>query len=474
VTEEFMSIHADATIDRYANLIVGVVEGQVCKRDQDKANIAKQHERDGTFGSIIPYAEPAWYRGWASPYYNDSHRRLRAAVREFVDKEMMPYVHQWDEQRSFPREVHRKMAKAGLLPGFIGGAWPEKYVGNHIAGGVKPSEWDAFHELIITDELSRTASCGAIWGVMEGLQIGLPPLIHFTGKSSNKAYFDKVCTECLTGEKVICLAITEPYVGSDVASLQCTATLTEDGKHFRVNGEKKWITNGTFADYFTVAVRTGGPGMKGISMLLVERSRGGVTTSQMKCGGTWSSGTAYITFDNTLVPVENLIGDLNDGFKCVMYNFNHERLGVVTQATRLARVCVEESFRWGMKRKTFGKPLVEHPVIRAKLGDMTRQVESLQAQLELVVHQVNSMTYDQQVRRLGGPIALLKAQATRTFEYCAREAVQIFGGSGYTRTGQGQKIERLYREVRAYAIPAGSEEIMIDLGVRSALKPAKL
>jgi alkylation response protein AidB-like acyl-CoA dehydrogenase len=125
------------------------------------------------------------------------------------------------------------------------------------------------------------------------------------------------------GEKVICLAITEPTAGSDVANLKCTAKKTADGKHYIVNGEKKWITNGVFADYFTTAVRTGGPGMGGVSMLLIERSAG-VKTTQMKCMGVWPSGTTYVTFEDVLVPVENLIGKENEGFKYIMYNFNHE------------------------------------------------------------------------------------------------------------------------------------------------------
>jgi len=198
-----------------------------------------------------------------------------------------------------------------------------------------------------------------------------------------------------------------------------------------------------------------------------------VTTKQMKCMGVWPSGTTYITFEDVKVPVENLIGRENDGFKYVMYNFNHERWGIIVQASRFARVCLEESLRYAFKRETFGKPLIEHPVIRLKLAHMARQVEATQAWLESVTHQLVTMTHEQSVNKLAGPIALLKAQATTTFEFCAREAAQIFGGLSYTRGGQGEKIERLYREVRAYAIPGGSEEIMLDLSMRQSLRVAK-
>jgi len=288
-------------------------------------------------------------------------------------------------------------------------------------------------------------------------------------KFGPKALKDKVAKPCLTGEKVICLAITEPYAGSDVQNIQTVAKKTPDGKHYIVNGEKKWITNGTFADFFTVAVRTGGEGLKGISLLLVERGPG-VTTRQMQCSGVWPSGTAYVQLEDVKVPVENLIGKENDGFRCIMHNFNHERWSMCVALGRFCRVCYEESFKYSHKRKTFGKLLIEHPVIRLKLANMARQVEALQAWIEYVTFQMTTMSYNEQAEKLAGPIALLKAQGTTTFEFCAREASQIFGGLSYTRGGQGGKIERLYREVRAYAIPGGSEEIMLDLGIRQASK----
>jgi len=168
--------------------------------------------------------------------------------------------------------------------------------------------------------------------------------------------------------------------------------------------------------------------------------------------------------------VENLIGTENQGFKLVMANFNHERWGIIAQASRLARVCYEEAFKYAHKRRTFGKRLVEHPVIRYKLAHMARQIEATHSWLESVTYSLSKMSHEEGVLRLGGPIALLKAQSTQTFEFCAREAAQIFGGLAYTRGGQGGKVERLYREVRAYAIPGGSEEIMLDLGVRQAMK----
>jgi len=346
-----------------------------------------------------------------------------------------------------------------------------KYAGSHIAGGVKPEEYDAFHEMIAIDEVCRSGSAGVAFSLIISLNVGLPPLLHFG--VADRALQERACVECLTGRKNICLAITEPSAGSDVANITATAVKTPCGKFYIVNGEKKWITGGTFADFFTVAVRTGGAGMGGISMLLIERGPG-VTTRHMPCQGLWSGGTAYVTFEDVKVPVGNLIGQENQGFKYIMYNFNHERWAMCVQAMRFARVCFEEAFKYAHKRQTFGKRLIDHPVIRLKLAHMVRQIESTQSWLENITFQLNTMTHEEAQKKLGGSIALLKAQTTTTFEFCAREASQIFGGLAYTRGGQGEKVERLYREVRGYAIPGGSEEILLDLGIRQAARQAKL
>jgi len=186
----------------------------------------------------------------------------------------------------------------------------------------------------------------------------------------------------------------------------------------------------------------------------------------------WPSGTTYITFEDVHVPAANLIGKENEGFRYIMHNFNHERYGIIVQATRFARVCVEEAMKYANKRETFGKKLIEHPVIRFKLAQMVARVEATYNWVENVTYQLTTMSHEESMKKLAGPIALLKGQATQTFEYCAREAAQIFGGLAYTRGGQGEKVERLYREVRAYAIPAGSEEIMFDLGIRQTMKSA--
>ena len=228
-----------------------------------------------------------------------------------------------------------------------------------------------------------------------------------------------------------------------------------------------------WADYFTVAVRTGGPGHRGLSFLLIEKDMPGVTTRHMKCMGVWASGTTYITFEDVKVPVSNLIGEENKGFKYIMYNFNHERWSIIAQTNRFSRVLYEEAFKYAHKRKTFGKPLIEHQMIRGKLADMSRQIEATHAWLEHLTFQRHVMSEEEFNESMGSQVALCKVQSTKMLEYCAREAAQIFGGASYVRGGVGEKVERLYREVRPYAIGGGSEEILMDFAVRQNARKYK-
>lgn len=432
-----------------------------------------------------------------SPYYNLTHAALRKEVRTWVDDEIEPYVTEWDEAKMVPDKIYKQMGEKGYLAGLMGlHKFPTDLTDKRVRS-VGPEQWDLFHELIVTDEISRAGSGGLVWNLIGGFGIGCPPLVKF-GK---KPLIDRILPAILNGDKRICLAITEPDAGSDVANLTCEAKLTEDGKHYIVNGEKKWITNGIWCDYFTTAVRTGGPGTNGVSALLIEREHGGVSTRKMDCQGVWASGTTYVTFEDVKVPVENLIGKENQGFKgtifhpplpihpppihlqthiltrptniVIMTNFNHERIGIIIQCLRFSRVCLSESIKYAHKRKTFGKKLIDHPVIRLKLAHMARQIEASFNWLENVIYQCQVMSDTEAMLKLGGAIAGLKAQATVTFEFCAREASQIFGGLSYSRGGQGAKVERLYRDVRAYAIPGGSEEIMLDLSIRQAMRVHK-
>jgi len=307
----------------------------------------------------------------------------------------------------------------------------------------------------------RMLILGSITGLQAGAIIGLPPVLNF-GSPEVKA---RIVPEVFSGKKFICLAISEAFAGSDVMGLKTTAKKTEDGKHWIVTGTKKWITNGHFADYFTVGCKTDG----GFTVILVERGEG-VETTSIKTSYSPTAGTAYVTFDNVKVPVENTLGPEGGGIFVILSNFNHERWVMTTSSARAQRGIVEECLKWISQRKAFGKPLASQAVVRSKVAAMIARVESVQSWLENITHQMNNMSYKEQAKHLAGPIALLKMYATQTAQETARDAVQIFGGRGITRTGMGRFIEHYHRTIAFDSLLGGAEDVLADLGVRQALR----
>eukprot|EP01006_Ploeotia_vitrea_P044152 TRINITY_DN66815_c6_g2_i1.p1 TRINITY_DN66815_c6_g2~~TRINITY_DN66815_c6_g2_i1.p1 ORF type:complete len:509 (-),score=292.31 TRINITY_DN66815_c6_g2_i1:1380-2906(-) len=456
-TKIFHGLHSDNVLEQYGpDLKIGVVASDASSASSSSSSssvvVAKYKQNPQNkwmYGDGVPFGDPYWYRGLPSPYYKQTHFDFRDKVRAFVETEIKPYVSEWHEQGTYPPELHEKAYKAGIYAA----VWPQEY------GGTPPPECDAFHDLILIDELARCGSGGVLWACFFSFGIALPPII----KVGNQYLKDKVVRDVITGKKIMSLAVTEPYAGSDVADIRCTAR--REGDYYIVNGEKKFITSGTKADYFTVAVRTGGKGMRGVSLLLMEKTMPGVRIRRQKTQGLWISGTGYLIFEDVKVPVKNLIGKENDGFRSIMHNFNHERFVFAALSNRYARLCIEDAAAYGRVRKTFGKRLVDHQAIRHKLAEMARHVEATHAQLEQIAFAMKNGATD---RQLGGVIALVKVQATKTMEFCCREASQIFGGNCFLRGGIAARVERLYREVRFNAIAGGSEEILLDLAMRQS------
>jgi acyl-CoA dehydrogenase len=378
-----------------------------------------------------------------SPHYDDSHEAVCDSVRTFVTREIMPHVDEWERSGMLPRELHKKAAEAGVL----GLGYPEEYGGS---GTLEQRGFDIFHSLVQSEELCRPGAGGIPASLMiHG--IGLPPVIA----AGSEELKQRIAPQVLAGEKIICLGITEPGGGSDVANLKTRAE--RRGDHYVVNGAKTLITSGMRADYISLAVRTGGEGMGGVSLLLVELDSKGVSRTPLEKMGWHASDTATIHFDDVEVPAENLIGPENAGFGAIMRNFNGERLGMAQQAAAYSRVCYEDALDWARTRETFGRPLVTRQAIRHKLARMLQMIGATQAMIDHAAWTVkNGCAFP-------GDFALLKVQATQTMEYCAREACQIMGGASFVRGG---RVERIYREVRVMAIGGGSEEIMYDLASR--------
>ncbi|OTA70392.1 acyl-CoA dehydrogenase NM domain-like protein [Hypoxylon sp. EC38] len=452
-TVAFYNLHRHEVLSKYEDLCIGTLEGE-------KPQVVTPKPGDL---STVPYAEPLWLTPvYKSPYYNESHRRLQKAMRVFTDTYITPEAQAREaDGKRISQELVDRMSEKGLLHMRLG---PGKHLHgvNLFDGAIKGEEFDYFHDLIMAQEGVRANARGFQDGQLAGMVIGLPCVMNYMKDQQRK---QAIMDEVFSGKKYMCLAITEAFAGSDVAGLRTTATKTPDGKHYIVNGTKKWITNGVFCDYFVTGVRTD----KGLSVLLIERGEG-VETKPIKTSYSTAAGTAYITFDNVKVPVENLLGEENKGIYVILANFNHERWTMACATIRQCRTIVEECLKWSHQRIVFGKRLIEQPVIRQKLAKMIALVEANQSWLETITYQMNHMPYKQQSQHLGGPIGLLKMSITRAAHEIADEAVQIFGGRGLTQSGMGRVVEMFHRTYKFDAILGGSEEVLADLGVRQAMR----
>lgn len=375
-----------------------------------------------------------------NPHLTTDHEAWRSQLRRFIESEIMPFAEEWDEACHIPIELWPKAAAVGLL----GLGYPEAY------GGITEGT-DIWYGAIATEELARVGAGGVSASLMVH-GIGLPPVINW----GSEAMKQKVAPPVLAGEKHISLGITEPGAGSDVAGIGTTAV--RDGDHFVVNGSKTFITGGMRANWVSTAVRTGGEGAGGVSMLLIPTDAEGFSRTPLtRKQGWWASDTATLYFDNVRVPVDQLIGEENKGFRVIMTNFNGERMSMAAGMEAMARVCLEEAAAWAAERRTFGKRLADHQVIRHKIAQMKQKINATQAYMRVCYESIAAGNPNP------GDIAMLKVQASETVEFCAREAMQILGGIGYMR---GNRVERIYREVRVNAIGGGSEEIMRDLAAR--------
>ncbi|KAI0676711.1 acyl-CoA dehydrogenase NM domain-like protein [Trametes maxima] len=451
-TQAFFGLHRHEVLlkPQYARLQIGTVQGQ------------KEIVKPLAAGEVsqVPYAEPAWLlKGFHSPYYNDGHRKFQKAVRKFFEEVVYPDAikHEEDGKR-ISQDVVDKLCELNIPAMRIG---PGKHLkGRSLMGGIITSEeFDHFHELIVNFEIGRLGTRGYVDGLLAGQVIGLPPVLNF-GSPELQA---QVVPEVLDGKKFICLAISEAFAGSDVGGLQTYAE--RDGDEWVITGTKKWITNGTFADYFTVACTTS----EGYIVVLVPR-QDAVSTKAVKTAYSGTAGTSYVTFDGARAPVANTLGKVGSGMQVVLSNFNHERWMIVCTSLSAQRRVVEECLKWTAQRVAFGRPLNAQPVVRARLAAMIARVEAGQNWLEFVTHQMNNMSYDEQSDKIAGTIGLLKQYVTRTGRETAEDATLLFGGRGITSTGMGKLIENYHRTSPYDAILGGSEDVLGDMGVRQAIK----
>jgi len=374
-----------------------------------------------------------------NPFDNDERRAFRDAMRRFVQNEIEPHADEWDEAGTFPWAVHEKACALGLF----GFGIDEAY------GGLGFD--DAFMRAASAEEFGRGGSGGVVASIASrSIMVG--PLSALAAEDIKR----RALPEILSGQAGGALGITEASGGSDVANLQTRGQ--RDGDEFVLNGSKTFITGGMNARYFVIAARTGGEGVGGISLFFVEADTPGFTrTAIERKMGWWSSDTATLYFDDCRVPAGNLMGEPDKGFLAIMNNFNYERLYMSAQMLGMARRCLDESIRYAGERQTFGKPLIRHQVIRHKIAEMSSRIDAMEGLINQICWNVNEQEM---------PVAeICKAKffCSAALEYCANEAMQIFGGAGYLR---GHPVERIYRETKVMAIGGGSAEIMRDLAVR--------
>ncbi|MGE0402478.1 MAG: acyl-CoA dehydrogenase family protein [Kofleriaceae bacterium] len=372
-------------------------------------------------------------------FETEEHAAIRASARRFAQTHIAPHGADWEEAEEFPVELYKLAADSGVT----GIGYPEALGGQ---GG------DLSHVLAASDEM---VLAGRSVGTLVGLGshgIALPPIVRF-GTPEQHARFVR---PCITEGAISALAITEPGGGSDVASLATKAE--RDGDFYVVSGAKTFITSGSRADFVTTAVRTGGAGHAGVSLLVIEKGTPGFSVSKkLRKTGWWASDTAELHFDACRVPIANRIGPENGAFPMIMMNFASERLMLAAQCVAIAELAYRETLAYARERQAFGKALTGFQVTRHKLADMATRLAAARALVgECVVR----------VLRPGGELqaaglaAMAKNTATDMCSFVCDQAVQLHGGYGYMRE---TLVERLYRDARLYPIGGGTREIMNEV-----------
>ncbi|MEV0676212.1 acyl-CoA dehydrogenase family protein [Actinosynnema sp. NPDC050436] len=373
-----------------------------------------------------------------SPFSTPEREDLRAVVRRFVAREVVPHLAEWERAGELPRGLHRAAARIGLL----GLGFPE-----HVGGA-----GDLLDTVVATEELIQA---GGSSGLVAGLLthgIALPHIVD----SGNPDLVDRFVRPTLEGELIGALAVTEAGGGSDVAALRTTAR--RDGDHYVVNGGKAFITSGARADFVTAAVRTGGPGHAGVSLLVVEKGTPGFGVDRrLEKMGWHCSDTAELSFVDARVPVANLVGAENGGFALMMRQFQVERVSLAVQAYATAQRCLDLAIGHARRRETFGRPLIGRQVVRHKLVEMAQRVDLARVYTREVAVRVAAG------EECVAQVCFAKNSAVETCSFVVDAAVQLHGGAGYLRDSE---VERHYRDARVLGIGGGATEVMVELAAK--------
>ena len=373
---------------------------------------------------------------WTTP----ERQQLRKTVRSFVEQDIAPHMNQWEADGEIPRELHKKAAALGL----IGAGFPEEVGGD---GG------DLADAVVICEEMHQAGASGGLFASLFTSGIALPHLVA----AGDADQIEKWVRPTLAGEKIGSLAITEPGGGSDVGHLRTRAV--KDGEHYVVNGSKTYITSGCRADFVVTAVRTGGEGAAGVSLLVIEKGTPGFeVTGKLDKMGWRASDTAELSFVDARVPVGNLVGAENSGFAQIAQAFLTERIALAAQAYASAQRCLDLTLQWVRDRETFGKPLIARQSVQNTVTEMARKIDIARVYTRSLVERSLQENQD-----FIAEVCFAKNTAVESGEWVANQAVQLFGGLGYMRESE---VERQYRDMRILGIGGGTTEILTGLAAK--------
>lgn len=373
--------------------------------------------------------------------FTDEHKMIRKAVQDFVVGEIAPNGEDWEEKGEIPREIFRKLGELGIL----GGRFDEKYGGNAL---------DFWYTLILCEELAKSKYMGTAVSILMQCEMSTAA-IHDNGSEELKQQY---LVPAIKGELLGCLGVTEPNTGSDVGSI--TTTARREGDSYIINGAKTFITNGTIADYVLLAARTGGPGTNGISIIIVPtRTPGFSTGRRLKKMGVHCSATAELFFEDCVVPVTNLIGQENAGFKYIMHHFQGERIVLCGFALGAMEALMAEGAAYGKSREIFGRPIIGYQIWRHRLAELATRIMAARQLTYLAVDAANRGI------RADKEISMAKLFTATLVKEVANEILQLHGGYGYM---EEYPVCRIYRDVSAFTIGGGTNEIMLEIIARQS------
>jgi citronellyl-CoA dehydrogenase len=368
--------------------------------------------------------------------FTSEQNMFRKTVKDFVEKEIKPHAEIWEETGDVPREIFKKLGELGI----IGLRYDEQYGG---------SDLDFWYTLILCEELARSRYIGVGVSILMQCEMSTGAIQDYGSDDLKKKYL----TAAIKGELLGCLGVSEPNTGSDVGAIKTTAR--RDGQEYVINGTKTFITNATIADYVLLAVRTGGEGAGGISFIVVPTDSPGFTVNRrLKKMGVHCSGTAELILEDCRVPTTNLLGEENAGFKYIMEHFQGERLVLCGFALGAMDVMIEDALAYGREREVFGRPITSYQVWKHKLAGLMTKVTAARQLTYLATEAINSG------QRTDREISMAKLFTANLVKEVATETLQLHGGYGYM---EEYPICRMYRDVAAFTIGAGTNEIMREV-----------